>query len=49
VNQPDMDIRIRLKRPGEQLSVYDKDKNKQAPATPPVTPPAAPPTEPKPN
>lgn len=49
VNQPDMDIQIRLKRPGEQLSVYDKGKNKQAPATPAVTPPAAPPTEPKPN
>jgi hypothetical protein len=49
VNQPDMDIQIRLKRPGEQLSAYDKDKNKQAPATPPAAAPATPPAEPKPN
>ncbi len=49
INQAEMDIQVRLKRPGEQLSAYDKDKNKQAPATPPVAPPAAPPADPKPN
>ena len=51
VNKPDMDIQIRLKRPGDQLSAYDKDKNKQAapPATQPAVQPTTPSTEPKPN
>ena len=49
INQPDMDIKIRLKRPGEQLSAYDKDKNKRAPTTPPAAQPVTPPAEPKPN
>jgi len=43
VNKPEMDIHIRLKRPGEQLSVYDKAQPK------PQAPPATPPAEPKPN
>lgn len=47
INQPNMDIEIRLKRPGQQLSVYDKDKNKKS--TPPSTQPPAPPAEPKPD
>ena len=38
LNKPEMNIEVRLKRPGEQLSVYDKPKDKQPPA--PVTPPA---------
>lgn len=48
VNQPTMDIQIRLKRPGEQFSVYDKSK-KTEPVPP--QPPAAqtPPPESKPN
>jgi hypothetical protein len=38
IDKPKMDIEIRLKRPGDQLSVYDKPKSKQqaAPATPPA-------------
>ena len=40
VNQPEMDIQIRLKRPTEQLSIYDKPRDKQetAPPTPPAEP-----------
>jgi hypothetical protein len=41
INKPEMEIEIRLKRPGDQLSVYDK-KPQQATPTPP-------PTEPKPQ
>jgi|SRR6516162_4167442 len=33
VNQPTMDIQIRLKRPGEQFSTYDKPKSTQPPAS----------------
>lgn len=38
INKPEMDIQIRLKRPKEQVSVYDKppDKQQNAPATPPA-------------
>jgi len=38
VNKPEMDIVIRLKRPTDQLSVYDKsqDKNQSAPPAPPA-------------
>jgi hypothetical protein len=43
VNQPEMDIQIRLKRPTEQLSVYDKPHDKKQ------TTPPTPPTEPKPQ
>jgi hypothetical protein len=43
VNKPDMDIEIRLKRPSDQMSIYDKPKDK------PQGPPATPPTEPKPQ
>ncbi len=43
IDKPEMDIEIRLKRPTDQLSVYDKPKKKQQPA------PATPPAEPKPN
>lgn len=32
VNQPTMDIQVRLKRPGDQLSTYDKPKSTQPPA-----------------
>jgi hypothetical protein len=48
INKPDMDIEIRLKRPTDQLTVYDKspDTQKTAPATPP---PATPPAQPKPQ
>ena len=28
INQPEMEIEIRLKRPSDQLSAYDKDRNK---------------------
>lgn len=41
VNQPDMDIHIRLKRPTDQFSSYDKppkDANQSQPAPPPSTP-----------
>src|SRR5271165_3263590 len=49
IDKADMDIQIRLKRPGEQLSVYDKQKDKQTapPATQPAAQPTTPPTEPK--
>jgi len=43
INQPEMKIEIRLKRPTDQLSVYDKPQDKQP------SPPAAPPTETKPQ
>lgn len=43
IDKPQMDIEIRLKRPTDQLSVYDQPKKKQQPA------PATPPAEPKPN
>ena len=43
INQPRMEIKIRLKRPVDQMSIYDKPKDKQAP---PATPP---PAAPKPN
>src|SRR5271157_429308 len=38
INKPQMDIQIRLKRPKDQLSVYDKPQGTQqtAPATPPA-------------
>jgi hypothetical protein len=51
INQPEMEMEIRLKRPGDQLSIYDKDKQKaQPPASQPQAPPATPPpTDPKPN
>ncbi len=40
IDKPEMDIEIRLKRPGDQLSVYDKsDKQKDPPATPPTDTP----------
>ena len=41
INKPEMEIEIRLKRPSDQLSVYDKEPQK--------TPPAKPPAEPKPQ
>ncbi len=43
INKPDTDIEIRLKRPKDQLSVYDKPQDKQQ------KPPATPPTETKPQ
>src|SRR5271169_6812509 len=43
VNKPDMDIVIRLKRPSDQISVYDKPQDKKQ-STPP-----APPAETKPQ
>ena len=46
LNKPEMDIQIRLKRPKEQLSVYDKPAAKPESAQPP---PATPPAEPKPQ
>jgi hypothetical protein len=52
INKADMDIQVRLKRPGEQLSVYGKQKDKQQEpptAVQPAAPPATPPAEPKPN
>ena len=38
VNKPEMDIVIRLKRPTDQMSVYDKsqDKKQNAPPAPPA-------------
>src|SRR3974377_1250546 len=44
IEKPDMQIKIRLKRPSEQMSIYDKPQ-----AKPPAPPPATPPAEPKPN
>jgi hypothetical protein len=38
INKPEMDIEIRLKRPTDQMSIYDKPKDKQQ--NPPVAPPA---------
>ena len=52
IDKPEMEMEIRLKRPDDQLSAYDKDRNKpkgQAPATAPQAPPATPPADPKPN
>ena len=51
IDKPDMEIKIRLKRPGEQMSVYDKPQSKQPPqpVTPPAGQPANPAAEPKPN
>ena len=52
VNKPEMEFEFRLKRPGDQLSIYDKDKDKsksQAPEAQPAAPPATPPSDPKPN
>jgi len=43
IDKPDMDIKIRLLRPGDQMSVYDKGQPK------PPAAPATPPAEPKPN
>jgi hypothetical protein len=40
INKPDVDIEIRLKRPGDQLSVYDKTANQQKPSS--TTAPADP-------
>jgi hypothetical protein len=45
LNKPEMDIEVRLKRPKDQLSIYDKPQDK--PQTAPATPAAAPPAEPK--
>jgi Carboxypeptidase regulatory-like domain len=42
INKPEMNIEIRLKRPADQLSVYDKPAGKQP------TTPTAPSAEPKP-
>src|SRR5271166_1950420 len=38
IDKPEMEIEIRLKRPGDQLSVYDKapDKQKTSPPAPPA-------------
>ena len=47
INQPEMNIEIRLKRPSDQMSIYDKPKDKQA--SPPAGPPATPPAETKPQ
>ena len=44
IDKPDMEIKIRLKRPSDQMSIYDKPQGK-----PPAPPPATPPAEPKPN
>lgn len=38
INQPEMNIEIRMKRPTDQMSIYDKPKDKQQ--NPPVAPPA---------
>jgi hypothetical protein len=40
IDKAEMDIEIRLKRPKDQLSTYDKPQDKQqtAPATPPAEP-----------
>jgi len=38
INKPEMEIEIRLKRPTDQLSVYDKKPAE--PATPQSSPPA---------
>lgn len=43
INKPEMNIEIRLKRPSEQLTIYDKPKAKTPPAT------SQPPAEPKPQ
>lgn len=43
VNKPEMEIEIRLKRPSDQLTIYDKPKDQQQ-ATP-----TTPPSEPKPQ
>ena len=43
INKPEMNIEIRLKRPKEQLSIYDKPQDKQQAAPP------APQAEPKPQ
>ena len=47
VNKPEMNIEIRLKRPKDQMSIYDKPKDKQE--SPPAVPPATPPAETKPQ
>ena len=50
VNKPEMEFEFRLRRPGDQLSIYDKNKPKtEPPATQPQAPPATPPADPKPN
>lgn len=47
IDKPDMTIEIRLKRPSEQFSTYDKPKTAQpSQSAPPASPP---PAEPKPN
>lgn len=40
INKPEMDIEIRLKRPKDQISIYDKPQDKQqgAPTTPAAEP-----------
>ena len=48
INQPETEIKVRLKRPGDQMSVYDKPASKP-PDAPPATAPATPPSAPKPN
>ena len=40
INKPEMTIEIRLKRPTDQMSIYEKPKDKQE--NPPPTPPAEP-------
>ena len=47
ITKPEMEFEIRLKRPGQQLSAYDKDKAKKQ--TSPAAQPTTPPTEPKPK
>ncbi|HZD30613.1 MAG TPA: carboxypeptidase-like regulatory domain-containing protein [Candidatus Angelobacter sp.] len=47
VDKPEMEIKIRLKRPSDQMSVYGKQQGKQP--APPATAPATPPAAPKPN
>ena len=44
IDKPQMDIEIRMKRPTDQLTIYDQPQSKQ-PAAQPATPPA----EPRPN
>lgn len=44
ITQPETEINVRMKRPSDQMSVYDKPPNKT-----PEAPPATPPSAPKPN
>jgi len=38
IDKPEMEIEIRLKRPSDQLSVYDKKPQQSAPTPPPTEP-----------